>query len=147
MPVNFEMMHARKPNAPAVVLLSGGLDSATVLAIAKKLGYAVYALSFRYGQRHSSELDAATRVAKSLGAVEHQIIDLDLRRFVGGSALTDDAYDVPTSPGANNEIPITYVKIGHFFNNKSLFKIEVNGLVILSVYLKSNGLNEWKLFQ
>ena len=90
-------------------MLSGGLDSATVLAIAKKLGYAVYALSFRYGQRHSSELDAATRVAKSLGAVEHQIIDLDLRRFVGGSALTDDAYDVPTSPGANNEIPITYV--------------------------------------
>jgi 7-cyano-7-deazaguanine synthase len=109
MSVNFEMMHARKPNAPAVVLLSGGLDSATVLAIAKKLDYAVYALSFRYGQRHSSELDAATRVAKSLGAVEHQIIDLDLRRFVGGSALTDDAYDVPTSPGVNNEIPITYV--------------------------------------
>ena len=71
MPVNFEMMRARKPNAPAVVLLSGGLDSATVLAIAKKLGYAVHALSFRYGQRHSSELDAATRVAKSLGAVEH----------------------------------------------------------------------------
>ena len=109
MSVNFEMMHARKPNAPAVVLLSGGLDSATVLAIAKELGYAVYALSFRYGQRHSSELDAATRIAKSLGAIEHQIIDLDLRRFVGGSALTDDAYDVPTSPGANNEIPITYV--------------------------------------
>jgi 7-cyano-7-deazaguanine synthase len=109
MSVNFEMMHARKPNAPAVVLLSGGLDSATVLAIAKKLGYAVYALSFRYGQRHSSELDAATRVANSLGAIDHQIIDLDLRRFVGGSALTDDAYDVPTSPSANNEIPITYV--------------------------------------
>ena len=109
MSVDFEVMRARKSGAPAVVLLSGGLDSATVLAIAKKLDYAVYALSFRYGQRHSSELDAATQVAKSLGAVEHQIIDLDLRRFVGGSALTDDAYDVPTSPTAKNEIPITYV--------------------------------------
>ena len=102
-------MHSRTDNAPAVVLLSGGLDSATVLALAKTLGYAPYALSFRYGQRHSSELDAAVRVAKSLGAVRHEIIDLDLRRFVGGSALTDDAYAVPTSPGQSDEIPITYV--------------------------------------
>lgn len=102
-------MRARSANAPAVVLLSGGLDSATVLALAKTLGYAPYALSFRYGQRHSSELDAAVRVAKSLGAVAHEIIDLDLRRFVGGSALTDDAYAVPTSPGLSDEIPITYV--------------------------------------
>lgn len=102
-------MHSRTENAPAVVLLSGGLDSATVLALAKTLGYAPYALSFRYGQRHSSELDAAVRVAKSLGAVRHEIIDLDLRRFVGGSALTDDAYAVPTSPGQSDEIPITYV--------------------------------------
>jgi 7-cyano-7-deazaguanine synthase len=107
--VNFESMRARKPGSPAVVLLSGGLDSATVLAIAKKLGYAPYALSFRYGQKHSSELDAAVRVAKNLGAVRHEIIDLDLRRFVGGSALTDDAYAVPTSPSAKDEIPITYV--------------------------------------
>ncbi len=102
-------MRARAENAPAVVLLSGGLDSATVLALAKTLGYAPYALSFRYGQRHSSELDAAVRVAKSLGAIRHEIIDLDLRRFVGGSALTDDAYAVPTSPGQSDEIPITYV--------------------------------------
>lgn len=102
-------MRARTENAPAVVLLSGGLDSATVLALAKTLGYAPYALSFRYGQRHSSELDAAVRVAKSLGAIRHEIIDLDLRRFVGGSALTDDAYAVPTSPGQSDEIPITYV--------------------------------------
>ena len=109
MSVDFQSMHARQPNAPAVVLLSGGLDSATVLAIAKKLGYAPYALSFRYGQRHSSELDAAVRVARSIGAVRHEIIDLDLRRFVGGSALTDDAYAVPTSPGPQDEIPITYV--------------------------------------
>jgi 7-cyano-7-deazaguanine synthase len=105
----FQAMQARQTNAPAVVLLSGGLDSATVLAIAKKLGYAPYALSFRYGQRHSSELDAAVRVAQSLGAIRHEIIDLDLRRFVGGSALTDDAYAVPTSPGPQDEIPITYV--------------------------------------
>ena len=102
-------MRARTANAPAVVLLSGGLDSATVLALAKTLGYAPYALSFRYGQRHSSELDAAVRVAQSLGAVAHEIIDLDLRRFVGGSALTDDAFAVPTSPGQSDEIPITYV--------------------------------------
>ena len=109
MPVDFQSMQARQPNAPAVVSLSGGLDSATVLAIAKKLGYAPYALSFRYGQRHSSELDAAVRVAKSIGAVKHEIIDLDLRRFVGGSALTDDAYAVPTCPSKQDEIPITYV--------------------------------------
>ena len=109
MSFDFQSMQARQLNAPAVVLLSGGLDSATVLAIAKKLGYAPYALSFRYGQRHSSELDAAVRVAKSLGAIRHEIIDLDLRRFVGGSALTDDAYAVPTSPGPQDEIPITYV--------------------------------------
>ena len=109
MTFDFSSMKARTAGAPAVVLLSGGLDSATVLAIAKTLGYTPYALSFRYGQRHSSELEAAVRVAKMLGAARHEIIDLDLRRFVGGSALTDDAYAVPTSPGPQNEIPITYV--------------------------------------
>ncbi len=109
MSIDLSTMRARSKDAPAVVLLSGGLDSATVLALAKTLGYAPYALSFRYGQRHSSELDAAVRVAKSLGAIRHEIIDLDLRRFVGGSALTDDAYAVPTSPSQKNEIPITYV--------------------------------------
>ncbi|MEY4625741.1 MAG: hypothetical protein RL061_1266 [Pseudomonadota bacterium] len=109
MSIDLSTMRARTKDAPAVVLLSGGLDSATVLALAKTLGYAPYALSFRYGQRHSSELDAAVRVARSLGAIRHEIIDLDLRRFVGGSALTDDAYAVPTSPSQKNEIPITYV--------------------------------------
>lgn len=99
---------ARTPGAPAVVLVSGGLDSATVLAIAKRAGYTPYALSFRYGQRHSSELDAAAKIAKLLGAVRHEIIDLDLRRF-GGSALTDDALNVPTIPSGDHEIPITYV--------------------------------------
>lgn len=94
----------------AVILLSGGLDSATVLAIARQQGFECYALSFRYGQRHSSELDAACRVAKAGGAVRHEIIDLDLRRFVGGSALTDDAFAVPVDGHEHDEgIPITYV--------------------------------------
>lgn len=108
MSINYQQIAARSSGAPAVVLLSGGLDSATVLAVAKKAGYTPYALSFRYGQRHSSELDAAARVATALGAVRHEIIDLDLRRF-GGSALTDDSLSVPTSPGLANQIPITYV--------------------------------------
>ena len=73
----------------AVILLSGGLDSATTLAIAQSEGFDCYALSFRYGQRHAAELDAARRVAKSLGAAEHVILDIDLRQF-GGSALTSD---------------------------------------------------------
>src|SRR6266545_1724507 len=73
----------------AVILLSGGLDSATTLAIAKSDGFDCYALSFRYGQRHAAELDAARRVAQSLGATEHVILDIDLRQF-GGSALTSD---------------------------------------------------------
>ena len=91
----------------AIVLLSGGLDSATVLAMARAQGFETYALSIRYGQRHSSELDAARRVAQYLGAHRHEIIDLDLRPF-GGSALTDDALDVPVD-GASSGIPITYV--------------------------------------
>lgn len=91
----------------AIVLLSGGLDSATVLAMARAQGFETYALSMRYGQRHSSELDAARRVAQVLGAKRHEIIDLDLRPF-GGSALTDDTLDVPVD-GASSGIPITYV--------------------------------------
>jgi 7-cyano-7-deazaguanine synthase len=96
---------------PAVVLLSGGLDSATVLAIARHEGYAVYALSFRYGQLHTVELDAAERVAKALGAARHVVIDIDLRA-VGGSALTDDSLAVPHHDSADDlgsEIPVTYV--------------------------------------
>ena len=90
----------------AVVLLSGGLDSATVLAIAVQEGFRCHALSLRYGQRHEAELRAAARVAASLGAVEHKIIDIDLGS-IGGSALTDLAIDVPTAPSAG--IPVTYV--------------------------------------
>ncbi|MEQ1590936.1 MAG: 7-cyano-7-deazaguanine synthase QueC [Thiobacillaceae bacterium] len=93
-------------NKRAVILLSGGLDSATVLAIALKAGYVCYALSLDYGQRHNAELAAASRVAKQSGAVEHRIIQLGLGQF-GGSALTDAAIAVPESPTSG--IPVTYV--------------------------------------
>jgi 7-cyano-7-deazaguanine synthase len=89
-----------------VVLLSGGMDSATVLAIAREQGYETYALSFRYGQRHSAELEAAQQLARALGAAEHKIIDLDLSS-IGGSALTDPAIAVPDHPSEG--IPVTYV--------------------------------------
>ena len=95
---------------PAVVLLSGGLDSATVLAIARADGYVPYALSFRYGQRHSVEMDAAFRVADALSAARHVVADIDLRVF-GGSALTDDI-DVPHHERVEDlaaGIPVTYV--------------------------------------
>jgi 7-cyano-7-deazaguanine synthase len=91
---------------PAVCLLSGGLDSATVLAFARREGFRCYALSFDYGQRHRVELEAAARVAASLGAVEHLVMPINLRRF-GGSALTDDIA-VPKT-GIAPGIPITYV--------------------------------------
>lgn len=90
----------------AVVLLSGGLDSATVLAMAKAQGYECYALSFDYGQRHSAELNAARQVADSFSAMDHKVLHLDLDIF-GGSALTDTNIEVPTTPGKG--IPVTYV--------------------------------------
>ncbi|ADQ85477.1 7-cyano-7-deazaguanine synthase QueC [Methylovorus sp. MP688] len=90
----------------AVVLLSGGLDSATVLAIARSQGYECYCLSLDYHQRHSAELLAAQRVAECLGAAEHKTVQLDLSLF-GGSALTDNRIDVPQSP--TEGIPVTYV--------------------------------------
>ncbi|WP_282296619.1 7-cyano-7-deazaguanine synthase QueC [Stenotrophomonas sp. PS02289] len=89
----------------AVVLLSGGMDSAAVIAIAREQGFAVHALSVRYGQRHTSELDAAANVAKALGVVAHKTVNVDLRS-IGGSALTDDI-DVPEAGGEG--IPVTYV--------------------------------------
>jgi 7-cyano-7-deazaguanine synthase len=95
---------------PAVVLLSGGVDSATTLAIAKEEGYEVFALSFRYGQRHEIEIDSAEQVAKSLGVSEHRVIEINLRGF-GGSALTD-VIEVPKNRGADEMgggIPVTYV--------------------------------------
>ncbi len=90
----------------AVVLLSGGLDSATVLAIAKSQGYECYCLSLDYHQRHVAELKAAERVASSLGAAAHRTAQLDLSMF-GGSALTDNKIDVPEAP--TDGIPVTYV--------------------------------------
>lgn len=94
----------------AIVLLSGGLDSTTVLSIAQSQGYDVYALSFRYGQRHSIELEKAQSIAKANNVKEHVIVDIDLRQF-GGSALTDDI-DVPKNDDVasmGDDIPITYV--------------------------------------
>ena len=90
----------------AIVLLSGGLDSTTTLAIAKKLGFECYALSFDYGQRHITELLAANHIAKSYGTKEHKVIKIDLGQ-IGGSALTDDSIDIPKSPSQG--IPVTYV--------------------------------------
>jgi 7-cyano-7-deazaguanine synthase len=103
----------RTTNAPkkAVVLLSGGLDSTTCLAICKEAGFAAYAISFQYGQRHAIELQRAKQIAKDFQVVEHAIINLDLGGF-GGSALTDRSLQVPKHDSADqlgSEIPLTYV--------------------------------------
>ena len=90
----------------AVILLSGGLDSATCLAVAKQQGFELYAMSFDYGQRHSCELLAAKRLADSMGVKEHRIFDLNLRQW-GGSALTSDSIEVPQEEAVG--IPVTYV--------------------------------------
>lgn len=93
------------------MLLSGGLDSTTCLALAQRDGFEVTALSFRYGQRHTSELDAAAALAERAGVTRHVVIDIDLGA-VGGSALTDDSIDVPTGRDADHlgdDIPVTYV--------------------------------------
>jgi 7-cyano-7-deazaguanine synthase len=96
----------------AVVLLSGGLDSTTTLAVAVAEGFAAYALSFRYGQTHEVELDAARRVAATLGVERHVILDIDLRTF-GGSALTSDEFAIPKDRElasiGHDDIPVTYV--------------------------------------
>ena len=98
------------PARKAVVLSSGGLDSSTVMAIAKDEGFEIYSLSFFYGQRHSIELDAAAKVAETIGAQKHLVINIDLDK-IGGSALTDDI-DVPKAgekQGRPDKIPVTYV--------------------------------------
>jgi 7-cyano-7-deazaguanine synthase len=100
---------AHSSNVPlkrAIVLLSGGLDSSTVLAIARSLDFECYALSVHYGQRHSAELDAARRIATKLGAREHRVMGVDLAG-IGGSALTDAGLAIPESPTSG--IPVTYV--------------------------------------
>ncbi len=113
---------------PAVVLLSGGLDSATVLAIARAEGFAPIALSFRYGQRHAVELDAAAAVANAQGVAEHRVVEIDLRAF-GGSALTADI-PVPLdgAAGGPSAIPITYVPARNtIFLSFALALAEVRG--------------------
>jgi len=102
-----------KSAPPAVVLLSGGLDSTTVLAIARSEGFAVHALTFRYGQRHSVEIDAAKRIARSAAVARHHVVEIDLTLF-GGSALTANIpvpkdRDLAASSPASKEIPVTYV--------------------------------------
>ena len=100
----------RGTDAPrsAIVLVSGGLDSATCLAIARAEGYRCHALSFQYGQRHHAELNAARKVAAELGAVEHRVMQIDLGAF-GGSALTDASIAVPEDGASGATIPVTYV--------------------------------------
>ena len=105
-----DLRNGSRSAGAAVVLLSGGLDSATALAIARERGFARFALSFRYGQRHAQELEAARRVAEHIGVVRHAIVDIDLRVF-GGSALTADI-PVPKDrdvEALGSEVPVTYV--------------------------------------
>ena len=90
----------------ALVLLSGGLDSATTLAEAQEQQFACFAISFSYGQRHAVELEAAAEIARRFAVLEHRVVSIDLAAF-GGSALTDPSIAVPTTP--SNGIPITYV--------------------------------------
>lgn len=99
--IPFTAQHTR-----AVVLLSGGMDSAATLAIARETGFQCYTLTFDYGQRHRAELNAAALISKQLGATEHKVIKIDLAA-IGGSALTDPAIKVPHQPGGG--IPVTYV--------------------------------------
>ena len=125
----------------AVVLLSGGLDSATALAVAKAEGYAPYAMSFRYGQRHAVELDSARRVAQALGVAGHVVVDIDLRA-IGGSALTADL-PVPKGRSAaemGEGIPVTYVPARNtIFLSFALAWAEVLGAA--DVYIGVNALD------
>jgi 7-cyano-7-deazaguanine synthase len=117
----------------AIVLLSGGLDSATTLAIARKEGYECHALSFDYGQRHRAELASAGRVAEAQGAVAHRVFAIDLSTF-GGSALTDPGIDVPEAGSAMGGIPITYVPARNtVFLSLALAWAEVTGAADLFI--------------
>lgn len=124
----------------AVVLLSGGLDSTTVLALATREGYEAYALSFRYGQRHAHELDAARRAASRFGVARHEIVDIDLRAF-GGSALTADI-PVPKGRDVTHDggIPVTYVPARNtIFLSFALAYAEVTGAS--EIYIGVNALD------
>ncbi len=119
----------------AVILLSGGLDSTTTLAIAKSQSYDCYALSFDYGQRNRVELDAATKVATTLGVIEHKFIHLNLNN-IGGSALTDNNIKVPTD-GISDNIPITYVPA----RNTIFLSLALGWAEVLSAYDIFIGVN------
>jgi len=122
----------------AVVLYSGGLDSTTCMAIARAEGFAPYAMSFAYGQRHTVELDKARRYAPLIGAVEHQLVEIDLRR-IGGSALTGDL-DVPKEGVREGEIPVTYVPARNtIFLSFALGWAEVLGA--FDIYIGVNALD------
>jgi len=122
----------------AVVLLSGGLDSATTLALCVREGFEAYALSFEYGQRHKIEMLAAKRVALSLGAREHRIAEIDLRLF-GGSALTDEI-PVPKNRSETTDIPITYVPARNtIFLSYALAWCEILGAA--DIFLGANAID------
>lgn len=131
----------RRPQPAAVVLLSGGLDSTTVLAIAQSQGFAVHALSFQYGQRHQHELEAARRIATRAGVVRHAVVDINLAQF-GGSALTADL-PVPKDRPADeisHGIPITYVPARNtVFLSIALAYAEVSGA--FDIFLGINALD------
>jgi len=129
---------------PAVVLLSGGLDSTTVLAIARSEGFSVHALTFRYGQRHAAEVEAARAIASRSGVARHDVVDIDLALF-GRSALTDDIpvpkdRDLTSSSAAANEIPVTYVPARNtIFLSYALALAEVVGAC--NVFIGVNALD------
>ena len=128
--------------APAVVLLSGGLDSATCLAIARSEGFAAHAVSFRYGQRHQEELARAGRIARALGAASHRVLDIDLAQL-GGSALTDATIGVPKHDRADEigqSIPVTYVPARNtIFLSLALAVAETTGAA--NLYIGVNALD------
>lgn len=135
---------SQRSDAGAVVLLSGGLDSTTVLAIARSEGLDIRALSFRYGQRHSVEVAAAQRIARKMGVRDHRVVDIDLVQF-GGSALTADIpvpkdRDLGASSPASGEIPITYVPARNtIFLSYALALAEVTGST--SIFIGVNALD------
>ena len=139
-------MQIRPENSPdpAVVLLSGGLDSTTVLAIAKSEGFAIHALSFRYGQRHSQEIEAARKIAADAGVRQHHVVDIDLTTF-GGSALTDDIpvpkdRDLSPTAASAKEIPVTYVPARNtIFLSFALALAEVTGAT--NIFIGVNALD------
>ena len=127
-----------------MVLLSGGLDSTTVLAIARREGFDVHALSFRYGQRHSAEIDAAKKIARAAGVIQHRVVDIDLRAF-GGSALTSDTpvpkdRELAAGSAGATEIPVTYVPARNtIFLSYSLALSEVIGAA--DIFIGVNALD------